>query len=410
MRVLLFTGKGGVGKTSVAAATALRAADSGHRTLVMSTDPAHSLADVMDCAVGAEPTKLGQRLWAQQLNAQERLEESWGEIRDYLVKVFDWAGASAIEAEELAVLPGLDEVFSLADIRTHVDSGQWDVLVVDCAPTAETIRMLSLPDILGWYMERVFPIGRRVTRLVGPVLSRLTSVPVVDDSVLSAVERFYLRLEGVREVLTDGKVTSARLVVNAERMVIAEARRTYTYLSLFGYRVDAVIVNRLLPEAVSDPWFDDWKRLQEAHLRTIEDGFAPVPVLRAELSDRELIGAERLRDFAASLYGEVDPTSRMSDGDTLRIDRVGDDYVLTIPLPFADRDELEIGRRDDELLVSVGAHRRAVMLPDSLRSREVGDATLKAGTLVVTFGAQVDERTSAQEPTSDVAPRGKEQP
>ena len=375
----------------------------------MSTDPAHSLSDVLDCAVGTEPTKLDQRLWAQQLNAQDRLEESWGEIQGYLVKVFDWAGASAIEAEELAVLPGLDEVFSLADIRAHVDSGRWDVLVVDCAPTAETIRLLSLPDILAWYMERVFPIGRRVTRLVGPILSRLTSVPVADDSVFSAVERFYLRLEGVREVLTDGEVTSARLVVNAERMVIAEARRTHTYLSLFGYRVDAVIVNRLLPEVVSDPWFDDWKRLQDVHLRTIEEGFAPVPVLRAELSDRELIGAERLRGFAARLYGEVDPTSRMSVGDTLRIDRSGDDYVLTIPLPFADRDELEIGRRDDELLVSVGAHRRALMLPDSLRSREVGDATLRAGTLVVTFGAKVDERPSTQEPSSDDGARGEEQ-
>ncbi|MEY2432881.1 MAG: arsenite/tail-anchored protein-transporting ATPase, partial [Acidimicrobiaceae bacterium] len=228
MRVLLFTGKGGVGKTTTAAATALRCADAGLRTLVMSTDPAHSLGDAFGQPLGPTPTLLVDGLWGQELDAQERMEESWGDIQDYLMEVFNWAGLDAIEAEELAVFPGLDEVFSLSDIKTHASSGEWEVLVVDCAPTAETIRFLSLPDILAWYMERLFPVSRRVNKAVAPVLKRVTSLPVAGDSVFAAGRRFYERLDGVRELLTDPEVTSVRLVVNPERMVIAEARRTYT--------------------------------------------------------------------------------------------------------------------------------------------------------------------------------------
>ena len=266
MRVLLFTGKGGVGKTSVAAATALRCADGGARTLVLSTDPAHSLADSFDVWIGSTPTQVTANLYALQLDAQERMEEHWGEIQDYLVQVFNWAGAEGIEAEELSVPPGIDELFSLADIKTHAESGEWDVVIVDCAPTAETIRLLSLPDILEWYMERIFPMGRRLNRIISPVVRRVSSMPMAGDEVFGASRRFYDSLEGVKKVLTDPERTTVRLVMNAERMVIAEARRTYTYLSLFGYRVDAVIANRLLPDDVSDPWFEKWKQLQDEHL------------------------------------------------------------------------------------------------------------------------------------------------
>src|SRR3954454_3438805 len=298
MRILLFTGKGGVGKTTSAAATAVRCADAGLRTLVMSTDPAHSLADAFGVELGTHATQISPGLWGEQLDAQERMEESWGEIQAYLMQVFDWAGVDAIEAEELAVLPGLDEVFSLSDIKTHAASGQWDVLVVDCAPTAETIRFLSLPDILAWYMDRLFPVSRRVNKAVGPVLKRVTSLPVASDSVFAAGRRFFDRLDGVRELLTDPAITNVRLVVNPERMVIAEARHTYTYLSLFGYRVDAVVANRLLPDTITDPWFKAWKDIHAEHLATIEQGFEPVPVLRAELASEELVGIERLRTFA----------------------------------------------------------------------------------------------------------------
>ena len=385
MRVLLFTGKGGVGKTTTAAATALCCADAGLRTMVISTDPAHSLADAFDVALGDQPTQVTDNLWSQQLDAQARMEESWGDIQAYLQEVFDWAGLDAIEAEELAVLPGLDEVFALADIKAHASSGEWDVLVVDCAPTAETIRFLSLPDILSWYMDRLFPMSRRVNKTVGPLLRRVTNLPVAGDEVFSAGRRFYDRLDGVRELLGDAETTSVRLVVNPERMVIAEARRTYTYLSLFGYRVDAVVANRLLPDDITDPWFDRWRKLHVEHLAAIEEGFAPLPVLRAELADDELVGIEQLRGFGQRLYGDLDPASQLHAGEPLKVSKRAGVYTLAMQLPFADHDDLEVGRRDDELLVRVGPYRRALLLPDSLRRRDVTGATFKQGRLKVTF-------------------------
>ena len=246
-RVLLFTGKGGVGKTTTAAATALHLARAGSKVLVTSADPAHSLADSMGVELGSEPAEVRPRCWGQQLDARERLEQSWHEIRAWVLEVLDWAGVEAIEAEELAVIPGLDELFALTELDTLVRADEYDVIVVDCAPTAETIRLLSLPDILSWYMDRLFPASRRMSKVVGPVLGRLTSLPIADDTVFAAGQRFYDQLDGVRRILADPSATSARLVVNPERMVIAEARRTFTYLSLFGYQVDAVVVNRVLP-------------------------------------------------------------------------------------------------------------------------------------------------------------------
>jgi arsenite-transporting ATPase len=384
-RVLLFTGKGGVGKTTTAAATALRCGESGLRTLVLSTDPAHSLADAFGVELGPLVAPVAEGLWGQQLDPQDRMEDSWAEIQRYLVEVFRWAGVEAIEAEELSVVPGLDEVFALADIREHASSGDWDVLVVDCAPTAETIRLLSLPDILGRYMERVFPIGRRVSRVVSPLVARMTTLPVADDGVFAATERFYERLAGVREILGDGRRTSVRLVVNPERVVIAEARRTHTYLSLFGYHVDAVVANRLLPDDVSDPWFARWKALHAEHLATIDEGFAPVPVLRVALQPDEPVGLDALRSFADALYGDDDPTARFGVSDPLRVSQRGAGAVLEIDLPFTDREEIELGRRGDELLVRVGPYRRAMILPDSLRRRSVAGARLQDRRLEVEF-------------------------
>jgi arsenite-transporting ATPase len=386
MRIVLVTGKGGVGKTTTAAATAVACADRGARTLVVSTDPAHSLADAFGIELGDQPGPIAENLWGQQLDAGARMEEGWSEIAAWLESVFTWAGLDTVEAEELAVLPGLDEVFALADIKSHASSGDWDVLVVDCAPTAETIRLLSLPDVLTWYMERLFPIGRRVNKVVSPVLGRLTSLPVAGDEVFDASRRFYDRLDGVKELLTDPEVTSVRLVVNPERVVVAEARRTYTYLSLFGYRVDCVIANRLLPEEITDPWFDRWRALHAEHLAAIEEGFAPLPVLKANLAGDELVGLEALRSFAAGLYGDDDPAARRHAGEPLKVRRLRGKHVLELELPFADRDDLDLGRRGDELLVRVGPYRRAVVLPDSLRRRPVEGATLRRGRLSVTFG------------------------
>ena len=387
-RILLFTGKGGVGKTTAAAATALRCADAGLRTIVLSTDPAHSLADAFDVPLTSVGSPITPMLWGQQLDAQERLEDAWGEIQGYLQEVLGWAGLDAIEAEELSVIPGLDEIFSLSDIKSFAEAGTWDVVVVDCAPTAETIRFLSLPDILSWYMERIFPVERRLVKVIRPFLSRMTSLPIAGDEVFDATRRFYDRLDGVREILTDGARTSVRLVVNPERMVIAEARRLSTYLSLFGYRVDAVIANRLLPDAVTDPWFKAWKETHAEHLTAIEQGFSPLPVLRAELAPEELVGVERLRTFADLLYGERDAAAVLHEGEPMRVERRGEDYVLSIELPFADHDDLDLGRVEDELLVRVGPYRRGIVLPDSLKRRSVEAAKMVGDRLEVTFVAE----------------------
>lgn len=389
-RILLFTGKGGVGKTTASAATALRCADSGLRTLALSTDPAHSLGDAFDVELGPLVAPVADGLWAQQLDAQDRMEDAWAEIQRYLLEVFRWAGVEGLEAEELSVVPGLDEIFALSDIRQHATTGDWDVVIVDCAPTAETIRLLSLPDILARYMERVFPMGRKVNRVVSPLVARVTNLPVASDDVFAATQRFYDRLAGVRELLTDGRRTSVRLVVNPERMVIAEARRTHTYLSLFGYHVDAVVANRLLPDDVTDPWFARWKAAHAEHLAAIDAGFAPVPVLRVPLQPTEQVGLAALRSFADALYADEDPTARFGTREPMRVRRRGDAMVLEVDLPFTDREELELGRAGHELLVRVGPYRRALVLPDALRRRSVSGADLRNGRLSVTFAATSD--------------------
>jgi arsenite-transporting ATPase len=385
MRIVLFTGKGGVGKTTVAAATALRIAASGYKTLVMSTDPAHSLADAFEMPLGPEPTEVAENLWAEQLDPQLRLEENWREIQRHAVALLNWAGLEEIEAEELTVIPGLDELFALADVKHHHDEGPYDALVVDCAPTGETLRLLSLPDIIQWYMERIFPIERRVMGAIRPVAKRLTSLPLPDDEVYGAVDRFYARLEGVRRVLTDPDATSVRLVVNPERMVIAEAKRTFTYLSLFGYRVDAVVANRLLPPVVSDPYFDMWKRVQESHLTDIHESFSPTPVLKARLWEREPTGPELLVDLADEIYGDLDASEILYADDPMTITKRDTGYVLSIRLPFAGKDEVDLSRKGDEIFLRVGSYRRTIMLPRVLATKEVASAKMDESRIEIIF-------------------------
>ncbi len=390
MRILLVTGKGGVGKTTVAAATALRAADLGHRTLVMSTDPAHSLADAFDLQMGDQATPLAPRLWGQQIDSQERLDQSWGKVRDYLIELFDWSGLEGIEAEELSVFPGMDEIFALAEVRDHARNDNYDLLVVDCAPTAETLRLLSLPEVLSWYMEKIFPIERKVVKAVRPVLSRVTSLPIARDEVFAAAESFYARLDGIRDLLADPEQTSVRLVMNPEKMVIAEARRTYTYLGLFGYAVDAAIVNRVLPDAVVDPYFKRWREIQEEHLAEVDEGFADVDIRRLRLFDEEMVGVDKLRLLGGELYGDLDPTTRLSEGRPFRVEEEGDQVVLVISVPFVERADVDVMRHGDELYLTVGPYRRSFVLPDSLKRRQVRRARLHAGELRVAFGTGDD--------------------
>jgi arsenite-transporting ATPase len=385
MRIILVTGKGGVGKTTVSAATAVTAADLGHRTLVMSTDPAHSLADAFDEPLGDTPTGVTSNLHAQQIDSQQRLEESWGAVRDHLTELFDWSGLKGIEAEELTVFPGMDELFSLSTVRDHARSGNYDAIIVDCAPTAETLRLLSLPEVMSWYMDKLFPASRKVAKVVRPVLSKVSAMPMADDAVFDTVAQFYERLDGIKSILSDPNVTSARLVMNPEKMVIAEARRTYTYLGLFGYGVDAAIVNRVLPDVVEDPYFEKWRVIQQGHLKSIEEGFVGTDIRRLRLFSEEMVGLDRLRTVGKELYGDVDPTDRLSSIDPLRVVDVGEDVALVVSVPLAEKAEVDVVRHNHELFITVGPYRRSIVLPDSLKRRRISGAKLHGGELRVTF-------------------------
>jgi arsenite-transporting ATPase len=385
MRVILFTGKGGVGKTTVAAATAVRAAGAGLRTLIMSTDPAHSLADAFEVRIGDDPSEIAPNLWAQQIDAQERLEDNWREIQDYMVQVMNWAGTETIQAEELTVIPGIDEIFALIDVKTHVESESYDVVLVDCAPTAETLRLLSLPDIMNWYIERIFPVQRRVLRAVRPLVSRTTNLPIAGDKVFAAVERLHRNLDAVRHILSDEAMSSVRLVVNPEKMVIAEARRTYTYLALFGYRVDAIVVNRILPSDVTDPYFGKWKDIQAEHLATVHESFEPVPILEARLFDREMVGVGLLGEMAAEVYADRDATSVLYLDDPIQVAKHDGGYILSMRLPFVTGGDLDVHRRGDELFVRVGSYKRNLLLPQTLKRLAIRGANLVEDHLEIGF-------------------------
>lgn len=354
------------------------------KTLVISTDPAHSLADAFGEPLGPEPTELDTGLAGMQVDAQSSFERSWRHIQSYLLSVLAKAGIDPIEAEELTVLPGADEVLALLAVREQVDSGRWDLVVVDCAPTAETLRLLALPDALDWYMRRLWPMERRVVRSLRPMLTRVAGVPMPSDAVFDAVERLHAELASVKAVLSDPDRTSVRLVLTPEAVVVAEARRTLTTLSLYGYRVDAVIANRIFP-AGDDPWRDTWARAQQAQLTAVEESFAPLPLLRLGYQQAEPIGLDALSEIGEQLYDDQDPIGMPEGADPISVRRQADGFVLALALPFVTREEVGLTRRGDELSVTVGSWRRLLSLPSALRRCLVTGARLSEGELLVSF-------------------------
>ena len=391
MRVLLFTGKGGVGKTTIAAATAVRAAKAGRRTMIMSTDPAHSLADSFDVELSSESRQVAPNLWAEQIDAQERLEANWREIQEYMVSLMNWAGVDAIQAEELSVLPGLDEIFSLIDVKRYVDAGKHDVLIVDCAPTGETLQLLTFPDAAKWWLDKIYPWSRRAMRVARPVLQPMMHMPLPSDEVYASLKDLLMDLDGMRKVLTDPEITTVRIVLNLEKMVVKEAKRAYTYLSLFGYVTDAVIVNRLLPGDLHDELFQKWQRIHQRYQREVEESFAGIPIFNVPLFDQEVVGERMLSRMAKAIYGEEDPARRFATSNPQRIDKDGADYVLSLKVPFVDKSAVDLSRHNGDLYVTVGNYRREITLPRVLARRETAGASIADGELRVRFAPRAEE-------------------
>ncbi|MDO9497094.1 MAG: ArsA family ATPase [Nocardioides sp.] len=390
MRILLFTGKGGVGKSTVAAGTAALAASQGLKTLVLSTDAAHSLADAFGAAVGSDPTEVADGLFVQQVNAQLRFEQSWAEIQGYLLSVLDVAGVDRVAAEELTVIPGAEEILALLELRLHALSGTWDLIVVDCAPTAETLRLLALPEALGWYMERVLPMERRVIKALKPVLTRAAGVPMPGDGVFDAIERLHAELDQVHALLS-GPDASVRLVLTPESVVLAEARRSYTSLSLFGYRVDGVVANRIFPADDADDWRAGWVMAQDVVLAQVDQSFAGLPIWRSEYRTHEPVGVAALTTLAEEVYAGSDPLAAPTGDGPYRVDRTADGAVLHLSLPFVTRAEVGLARNGDELVVTVGSYRRLLSLPAGLARLRVAGARVEAGELRVRFADPAEE-------------------
>jgi arsenite-transporting ATPase len=381
VRVLLFTGKGGVGKTTTAAATAARAAAQGLKTLVLSTDPAHSLGDALGVELSGEPVEVADGLLAMQVDAQRAFERSWRDVQDYLRSVLERAGVDALQAEELTVLPGAEEVLALLELRKQAGSDRYDLIVVDCAPTGETLRLLALPEALSWYVDKVFPVHRRAMRVVRPLLSRVAAVP--EDGVFEAIARLHAELSEVRELLT-APSTSVRLVLTPEAVVLAEARRTLTSLALYGYRVDGLVANRVVPVS-DDPWMAGWVVSQRALLASIRIDAAPLPVLESPYAAGEPVGLDALLAFADTLYGTTDPTEVVRTEELLQVSRDSDGFLLSLALPLARIEDLELARSGDDLVVTLGGHRRLLALPAALRRCTVAGARLVEARLVVRF-------------------------
>ncbi|HET8572203.1 MAG TPA: TRC40/GET3/ArsA family transport-energizing ATPase [Candidatus Limnocylindria bacterium] len=389
-RILLYTGKGGVGKTSVAAATALACAERGYRTIVMSTDIAHSLGDAFGVDLSPEPIEVAPNLWGQESEVFHNVSKYWGRIQEYAASVLRWRGLDEVLAEEMTVLPGMDEVGSLLWIADHHDSGKYDVVVVDAAPTGETLRLLSLPEAAKWWMEKVEPLGRRVAKLTGPLIQRVVGMPMPNDEVFNAGEELFGKLEHMHDLLADRDKTSVRLVLTFEQVVIKEAERSFTYFHLYDYPTDLVVANRVLPKGVGD-YFQGWYETQQSYVPMVEQAFMPIPVRQAPYFDREMVGIDMLRELAAALYGDKDPTDYFYRGRPYRATRNDGVYELAVELPFTSKEQIQLSRRGDELLIDVGTWRRNLVLPRALVEAPTLDARFDDHVLKIRFAAPTAE-------------------
>ncbi len=390
MRILLFSGKGGVGKTSLAAATGVRLSQLGYRTMVMSIDPAHSLADSFDLETDlfhvktSDPFPIDERLSIQELNIQKEIKRHWQEISSYVISVLRTTGISGVQAEELAILPGMEELSAMMYINQYRREERYDVIVLDAAPTAESMRFISMPTTLDWYMKHIFPFQRSLLKAVRPIANRVAPFELPADSYFANIRDLFEKLEGVDELMEDPQITSVRLVTNPEKMVLRETQRAFVYFSLHGLTVDAVVVNRVLPSEVSDSWFDEWRASQDHALREIEDYFAPVPTKRVPLFTHEVLGRERLEELARVLYAEgEDPAAVTRTERPYTFGKQNGFYEVRVLLPFATKGEVGLFKKGDELVVEIGTFRRHIGLPTSMAALVPNRARLEHRILTV---------------------------
>ena len=385
-RTILYTGKGGVGKTSVAACTARRCAAAGLRTLIISTDPAHSLSESLEIELGSEPVPAGDRLWGQEVRAQEEMERHWSGVQGWLGELLLERGVDRISAEELTVPPGMDELFSLLRLQAAHESGDWEAIVVDCAPTGETLRLLSFPDVARWWLEKIFPVERQLLAAARPIARSLLDISLPTHEVFADVQRLSQNLIALNGTLRDSEHSTIRLVMNPDRMVIGEAMRTFTYLNLYGYLTDAVIVNRVFPAEVGE-YFAGWRGRQEEHLARVRSAFAPVPILCAPYFDQEVLGGEMLDRLGAALFDGPghDPSAVLHHSLTQELSVTEREARLRLTLPLARKGDISLKKIGLELIIGVDGHKRTVILPSALDSFQPRAARFEDGALEVTF-------------------------
>jgi arsenite-transporting ATPase len=392
MRIILYTGKGGVGKTSLSAATAVHCAELGHRTVVLSTDAAHSLADSFDMKIGDRLHKLGDNLFAQEVNVQRELRENWGTIKDFITESLKKKGMDELMAEEFAIFPGLEELFSLLRLKELYESGEYDVAIIDCAPTGATIRMLGVPGVFRWYFDKFFHLERRIAKVIKPVVERMyNEVLLPTDEVFYSVEEIYERVYDLNHVLTDPEITSVRLVCTPENMVIKESQRAYTYLNLFGYGVDAVIANRVLPELSEKSYFHKWKKIQQKYLKYAEKTFQPLKVLRSPLFDNEMVGIKQLKKMSQEVFGDSDPADVFYKEKPFTLEKENGRVYLSVRIPYARKEQIGAWVKGEELVLEWGDFRANTLLPNHLLDMNLKGAHYKDGYLKITFEGKKDE-------------------
>ena len=392
MRIVLFAGKGGVGKTSIAAASGVACAKKGLKTLIMSLDAAHSLVDsfdldktLMDKNKG-KPIRVAKNLYIQEVDAQEEIEKNWGEVHKYISNLLNISGIDEVLAEELAILPGMEEVSSLLYINRYVTQKSYDIILLDCAPTGESIRFISIPTSLEWYMEKLFDIERRIVKVARPITKKLYKVPLPEDAYFDTIQKLFDRLKGIDGILSDPDITSVRLVTNPEKIILKETQRAYMYFSLYKMCVDAVIINRILPEAVVDGYFARWKGTQDRYIKKTEQLFSPIPILKVPMLSDQVVGMRDLAKLAKQIYGSLNPEQILYAESPYSFRKVKNDYFLDIKIPFLTKKEVELSKRNEELIVRMGGFKRHVLLPRNIANRKPSGAKIERNKIVIKFG------------------------